>query len=389
MGDVDFTSFLTFLESGELPTVTAAAEPKTPAAQAPIEESTFGAAAKEEWLKPPPGPPLHGFSALQPSGSNSTHVVTMDHSLGPSLLDAGRTSRGSSRLYVSFDGIFDSRQCFHRLCLGALASDSDALYPSVMKCLGFIPRTTCRDLWHNPGTTLAHTARNSYKKAGPSRPLWRKRETTVHEHIVQYTTVDADGVVQELIETEKTQNEVIHLECKDTGEFAHRESSQYEQVETFNSEIVAAERGNEEYLHLKSKDDEYEHLESNMPKTKMQQRAEEEAAAAAMAEAEAQAAAAAAGLGEEGHFEGQFEGQPWLPEQQEGDGPQPPCMGSPGAQEHGEGFGGGWWSAQRAEPEPRGMETDSEKEAEDLPNPEPYMASPMSGSPPDEKPESA
>jgi hypothetical protein len=294
-------------------------------------------------------------------------------------------------LYVvsfTISAISSSRYFFHLLCLDALASDSDAVYPNVMKCLGFIPRTTCRDLWHNPGTTLAHTARNSYKKAGPSRPLWRKRETTVHEHIVQYTTVDADGVVQELIETEKTQNEVIHLECKDTGEFAHRESSQYEQVETFNSEIVAAERGNEEYLHLKSKDDEYEHLESNMPKTKMQQRAEEEAAAAAMAEAEAQAAAAAAGLGEEG----QFEGQAWLQEQQEGDGARPPWGWSPGMQEpdNGEGFGGAWWSAQQAEPEARGIGGEkAEEETGDLPNPEANMESPMSGPPPEEKPEGA
>ena len=101
MGDVDFTSFLTFLESGELPTVTGAAEPKTPAAQTAqrpfIEQSSVGAAAKEEWLKPPPGPPLQGFSALQPSGSSSTHVVTMDRSLESSLA-AGRTARGSSQV---------------------------------------------------------------------------------------------------------------------------------------------------------------------------------------------------------------------------------------------------------------------------------------------------
>lgn len=208
---------------------------------------------------------------------------------------------------------------------------------------------------------MAHTSRNSYKKAGPSRPLWRKRETTVHERIVQYTTVDADGTVQELIETEKTQNEVTHLECKDTGEFAHRESSQYEQMETFNSEIVAAERGTEEYLHLKSRDDEYEHLESNMPKTKMQQRAEEEAAAAAMAEAEDQAAAAAAGLGDAGPFEGQ-----WL--QQEGEGARPP-WGAPGDEQHEDdgGFGGGWWSAQQPGPETGVAVEGAEKEAGELP----------------------
>ena len=73
------------------------------------------------------------------------------------------------------------------------------------------------------------------------------------------------------------------MECKETGEFAHRESTQYEQTEVFNKETVSAEHGTEEYVHLKSKDDEYEHLESNMPN---KQRAQEEAEAQAEAEGE-------------------------------------------------------------------------------------------------------
>lgn len=55
------------------------------------------------------------------------------------------------------------------------------------------------------------------------------------------------------------------MECRETGEFAHRESTDYEQSETFNNEVVAHEHGNEEYVHLKSLDDEYEYLDSNMP----------------------------------------------------------------------------------------------------------------------------
>ena len=70
------------------------------------------------------------------------------------------------------------------------------------------------------------------------------------------------------------------MECKETGEFAHRESTEYEQTEVFNKEVVSAEHGNEEYVHLKSQHDEYEHLESNMPKNRQRGNGEEEAAAA-------------------------------------------------------------------------------------------------------------
>lgn len=86
-------SFLTFLESGELPLVTAAAEPKTPAARAVLRPCNRGlslAAVTEEWVKPPPGPPLAGFSALQPSGSR--HVVSVDQR--PSTA-AARAPKGS------------------------------------------------------------------------------------------------------------------------------------------------------------------------------------------------------------------------------------------------------------------------------------------------------
>ena len=85
----------------------------------------------------------------------------------------------------------------------------------------------------------------------------------LQERIVQYTTVDATGAVQELVETERSSTEVVHMECKETGEFAHRETSEYEQLETFNKQVVAENRGNEEYYHLKSAEDEVEFMESN------------------------------------------------------------------------------------------------------------------------------
>jgi len=101
---------------------------------------------------------------------------------------------------------------------------------------------------------------------GPVRPLWRKREVVRQERTVEYITIDADGIKQELVEKEISQTEVLHMECRETGEFAHRETTQYEQLETFNDEVVVEEHGTEEYVHLKSLDDEVEYMKSNMPK---------------------------------------------------------------------------------------------------------------------------
>ena len=97
--------------------------------------------------------------------------------------------------------------------------------------------------------------------------VWRKREVVKQERNVYYTTVDEDGNLQELVETETSQKEILHMESRDTGEFAHRETTLYEQKETFNNEVVNEQRGEEEYVHLKSENDEYEFMDSNMPKS--------------------------------------------------------------------------------------------------------------------------
>lgn len=70
-----------------------------------------------------------------------------------------------------------------------------------------------------------------------AKPLWRKREVVRQERTIHYTTLDDEGGLQELVEKETTQTEVLHMECKETGEFAHRETTDYEQVETFNNEV--------------------------------------------------------------------------------------------------------------------------------------------------------
>mmetsp|Transcript_15456 Transcript_15456/g.20545 ORF Transcript_15456/g.20545 Transcript_15456/m.20545 type:complete len:169 (-) Transcript_15456:247-753(-) len=75
----------------------------------------------------------------------------------------------------------------------------------------------------------------SEKKRG-HRAMWKKQETVIHERIVKYITVEPDGTVHELVETDKNQSEVLHMECKDTGEFLHREHTEYEQTEKFDGE---------------------------------------------------------------------------------------------------------------------------------------------------------
>lgn len=71
----------------------------------------------------------------------------------------------------------------------------------------------------------------------PAQGLWKKREITIQEKIVEYTKIDEDGVPQNLIETEKQQLEVVHMETVE-GEFAHREITHFEQYEKLNDEII-------------------------------------------------------------------------------------------------------------------------------------------------------
>ena len=116
------------------------------------------------------------------------------------------------------------------------------------------------DLPSENGSIIPHPG---LRRKAKTKAMWRKRETLLQERIVQYTTVDAEGNVQELVETERSSNEVMHMECNETGEFAHREAAEFEQLETFNNEVVAENRGNQEYVHLKSQYDEVEYMDSN------------------------------------------------------------------------------------------------------------------------------
>ena len=115
------------------------------------------------------------------------------------------------------------------------------------------------------GSQLVRSASSikSGREDGVSLPSWHKKEVVVHERTTHYTTVDENGVTQVLLESETQRTEVEHMECKDTGEFAHRELTTFEQKEVFNGEDVLENRGFEEYIHLKSLTDEIEVMDGS------------------------------------------------------------------------------------------------------------------------------
>ena len=141
-----------------------------------------------------------------------------------------------------------------------LIAEKDAcVYPGVWESLDYLSVSASREVVLDDPMTRQLSVKDmkSMKRINNNgRPLWKKTETVIQERIVKYTTVDPEGGCQELVESEKTQTEITHMECKDTGEYAHKETTEYEQSETFNEELVNMERGEEAYVHLKSLDDE-------------------------------------------------------------------------------------------------------------------------------------
>lgn len=111
-------------------------------------------------------------------------------------------------------------------------------------------------------TWLSSQTRFSHPPPAPG--LWKKREITIQERITEYTKIDEHGRPQHLIEKEKHQTEVIHMENL-AGEFAHREITHFETTEQLNDEIVHHEHGREEFVHLKSEHDEVSRFESSIP----------------------------------------------------------------------------------------------------------------------------
>lgn len=53
----------------------------------------------------------------------------------------------------------------------------------------------CTTLVRHLGTVLGLRGKEAYRRPGPGKPVWRKRETLIQERIVQYTTLDEEGAV--------------------------------------------------------------------------------------------------------------------------------------------------------------------------------------------------
>lgn len=113
-----------------------------------------------------------------------------------------------------------------------------------------------------------------FARPPPVPGLWKKREITIQERITEYTKIDETGRAQHLVESEKHQSEVVHMESL-TGEFAHREITQFETLERLNDEVVNHESGREEFVHLKSQHDEVSKFESSIPTSQGPPRPEE------------------------------------------------------------------------------------------------------------------
>lgn len=94
--------------------------------------------------------------------------------------------------------------------------------------------------------------------------IWKRHEISITEKIVEHVTIDENGETSVLIESDKSRNDVIHIECE-SGMYAHRELTQQEQTEEMNNEMVTFVRASEEYVHLKNEDDEFEFMHSEVP----------------------------------------------------------------------------------------------------------------------------
>lgn len=157
--------------------------------------------------------------------------------------------------------------------------NSDSIYPEVRKSLGLLRSS---DAEYSTAITKygdgnMNDETDCIQKSPPqNQPLWKKHETVIQERIVRQITVDGEGNTNELITTDKSQNDIIHIESKETGEFAHREYTQQEQTEELDKEIATFVRATEEYIHLKSKEDEYEYLHSEVPPQTEEEVLEEE-----------------------------------------------------------------------------------------------------------------
>ena len=138
------------------------------------------------------------------------------------------------------------------------------LYTQVTTVLNIIPGESSNAVWNTEEAVVSM----KHRKDDPIHyPMWKKHETNIQERIIQHITYDNEGNIHEMIETDKSQNEVIHVEITDRNIFAHREYTQQEQTEEIDKEVTTFVRATEEFIHLKSENDEYEYVHSEIPKS--------------------------------------------------------------------------------------------------------------------------
>ena len=146
---------------------------------------------------------------------------------------------------------------------------SESMYSEVRKSLGLnqTKNATTAIIKYKSAESQSNENNNHIiELEKEAHPMWKKHEIVIQEKIVKQVSIDKEGTITELITTDKSQNDIIHVESKADSElFAHREFTQQEQTEELNQEMVTFIRATEEYIHLKSKEDEYEYVHSEIP----------------------------------------------------------------------------------------------------------------------------
>jgi hypothetical protein len=170
VGDLEFNSFIHFLETGNKPiTIDDPSHTKPRRPSMPPNKNNLHVrppidlppSKKKGKGNLPPTPPCNKATP-SPSSSNQTNMSTF----------IPKFNATTSSIYP---GVIAALQ-LHTLAVGI---HSGALVRS-------------------GGLTVALDGKSAHRNpvSGPARPLWRKREVVKQERTVEYTTIDADGITQ-------------------------------------------------------------------------------------------------------------------------------------------------------------------------------------------------
>ena len=252
---IEYNSFISFLESGKLPLSKISPTENKENTVVSIDETVVNVRSMEESVLSPPMPPSklkHKPILRVDTGTTQQIDVTKEESPSPSSSSSSSSKPmlPSPHPYVVEPADTPEARTRKGDSGNGGRSKGDAVFFSGD---------------NNETAIISIRTSSSTGTIQSGKPLWKKKETTKVERTVEYTTIDASGLLQELLESEITETEVFHMECKETGEFAHRETTEFQQKELFNKEVVSEQAGMEEYVHLKSLEDEIEYMESTMP----------------------------------------------------------------------------------------------------------------------------